>query len=154
MITDALLQLSGTIVGNTVTGQTVTGTGNVISTNTVDLVKSQDIGQGEDLYLRSQVTAAFAGATSVEIQAIAADDAALTSNITVIATTGPIPVASLVAGGRFAACLRPRIASLGQRYLGARYVITGTGTAGALFTDIGLEIQDGQKFYASGFQVR
>lgn len=154
MIVDANLQVSGTITGNTVTGQTVTGTNtSVLSTNTIDLLQNRDIGEGKDLYLRSQVVTAVAGATSIEIQAIAADDAALTSNVTVIASTGAIPLASLTAGARFAAEVNPRIANKGQRYLGARYVIVGIGTAGAFVSDFGIEIQDGQKFYPSGFAV-
>lgn len=154
MIADAFLQLSGGISGNTVTGQTVTGTDtSVLSTNTIDLTQSRDIGEGEDLYFRTQVITAFAGATSVEFQAITADNANLTGNVTVIGSTGPIPLAQLVAGARFASKLRPRIGSLGQRYVGGRYVIVGAGSAGAVFSDLGLEIQDGQKFYASGFNV-
>ena len=153
MIADAFLQLSGTIVGTTVTGQSVVGTGNVISTNTVDLLRNQDYGQGTDLNVRFNITTAVAGGTSVEFQVIAADDAALTSNITVLGTTGAVPVAQLSPAFRDAVQIRPRLRSLGQRYLGARYVITGTTTAGAVFTDIGLEVQDGQKFYGSGFAV-
>lgn len=153
MMCDNNLLVSGSISGSTITGQTVTGTGNVLSTNTIDLGTNRDIGEGPDFYLRAEVVTAVAGATSIEIQAIAADDAALSSNVTVIGTTGAIPVASLTAGARFAAALNPRLGSKGQRYLGARYVITGTGTAGAFVADYGLEVQDGQKFYPAGFAV-
>lgn len=155
MIVDALLVVSGAVsAAGVVSGQTVTGTGNVLSTNTVDLLQNRDIGEGNDLVkLRAEILTAFAGATSVEIQAIVADDAGLTTNVAVIGTTGAIPLASLAAGARFAAELNPRIGNKSQRYLGARYVIVGTGTAGAVFTDFGSEIQDGQKFYPSGFAV-
>jgi hypothetical protein len=153
MIVDNNLLVSGSISGNTVTGQTVTGSGSVLSTNTIDLLQARDIGEGENLSIRSEVVTAVAGATSIEVQAIAADDAGLTANVTVVGTTGAIPVASLTAGARFVADLNPRIGSKGQRYLGARYVITGTGTAGAFVTDFGLETQDGQKFYPAGFAV-
>lgn len=154
MIVDALLALSGSITGNTVTGQTVTGTDTtVLSTNTVDLSIARDIGEGADLYGRFEVTTAASGGTSVEIQVIATDAAALTGNVTVIGTTGAIAVASLVAGARFACAINPRLASKGQRYLGLRYVTVGAVSAGAYYGDIGAEIQDGQKFYASGFAV-
>jgi hypothetical protein len=153
MIVDNNLLVSGSISGNTVTGQTVTGTGPVLSTNTIDLMQARDVGEGEDLFIRSEVVTAVAGATSIEVQAITADDAALSANVTVVGTTGAIPAASLTAGARFAAKMNPRIGSKGQRYLGARYVITGTGTAGAFVTDFGLETQDGQKFYPAGFAV-
>lgn len=154
MIQDALLLVSGAISSaNVITGQTVTGTGNVLSTNTIDLSQARDIGEGNDCFLRTQVGTAQAGCTSVEVQAITADDAALTSNVTVIGTTGAIPLASLVAGARFVVDINPRIASKGQRYLGARYVIVGTSTAGTFVTDYGIEIQDGAKSYPSGFAI-
>jgi len=125
----------------------------VLSTNTIDLGTQRDMGEGRDLYLRSQVGTAFAGATSVEIQAITADDAALTTNVTVVGSSGAIPLASLTAAARFAAKLNPRLGSKGQRYLGARYVIVGAGSAGTITSDIGIEVQDGAKFYAGGFSV-
>jgi hypothetical protein len=154
MMVDNNLLVSGSVSATgVVTGQTVTGTGNVTSTNTIDLGVARDVGEGEDFYIRSQVTVAQAGCTSVEIQAITADDAALATNVNVLATTGPIPLASLTAGARFATELAPRLRSNGQRYLGARYVITGTSSAGAFVTDFGIEVQDGQKFYASGFAI-
>ncbi|MBU3640521.1 Bbp16 family capsid cement protein [Polynucleobacter sp. Fuers-14] len=162
MILDALLTLAGSIVGNTVTPQTVTGTNtNVLSTNVIDLSTGgipsgqvRDIGEGSDIpALRVEVMTAFAGATSVEFQAIQHDDTAQSTNVTVVGSTGAIPVASLVAGARFVAEINPRIASKGQRYLSGRFVIVGAGSAGAIFADIGVEIQDGQKFLPSGFAV-
>ena len=155
MYVDNNLVVSGAVsAAGAVSGQTVTGTGNVLSTNTIDLGVARDIGEGNDrLKLRAEVLTAFAGATSVEMQAIVADDAALSSNVTVIGTTGAIPLASLTAGARFAVELNPRIGSKSQRYLGVRYVIVGTGSAGAVFADFGAEYQDGQKFYPNGFAV-
>lgn len=155
MIIDALLALSGSITGNTVTGQNAFSAGtSVLSTNTVDLGVARDLGQGpEQLFGRFEVTTAAAGGTSIECQVIVADDAALTTNVTVIGTTGAIPVATLVAGYRTTCAINPKIASKGQRYVGLRYVSVGTTTAGAFYGDIGLEIQDGQKFYPNGFAV-
>jgi hypothetical protein len=146
MYADALLSLSS--------AQTVTGTNtSVLSTNTVDQLVATDIGEGNDLRGRFEVGTAFAGLTSLEMQIIAADDAALSSNVTVIGTTGAIALAALAAGARFTCDINPRIGSKGQRYLGARYVIVGTGTAGTITGDIGLGYQDGQKFYPSGIAV-
>ncbi len=153
MIVDALLAVSGSITGNTLTGQNVFATNaNVTSTNTVDLLQNRDIGEGQDLYGRVEVTTAAAGGTSIEFQYIVADDAALSTNVTVIGTTGAIAVASLVAGARFACKLNPRLGSLGQRYLGMRAVNVGANTAGAVYADVGTEIAD-LKVYASGFSV-
>lgn len=153
MIVDALLAVSGSITGNTVTGQNVFATNaNVTSANTVDLLQARDVGEGQELYGRVEVTTAFAGGTSAEFQYIVADDAALTTNVTVIGSTGAIPVASLAAGSRFACKLAPRLGSLSQRYLGMRAVNVGANTAGAVYADVGLEIAD-NKVYPSGFSV-
>lgn len=155
MYVDNNLVVSGAVSSTgAISAQTVTGTNiNVLSTNTIDLGVARDLGAGSDfLKLRSEVLTAFAGATSVEIQAIVADDAALTTNVTVIGSTGAIPLASLTLGARFAAEINARIGSKGQRYLGARYVIVGIGSAGAVFTDFGMEVQD-NKAYPAGFAV-
>ena len=153
MIVDGLLAVSGSITGNTLTGQTVTGNGTtVVSANTIDLSQARDIGEGEAMYERVEVTTAFVGGTSVEAQIIVSASANL-GTPTVIGTTGAIPVASLVAGARFAARMNAQIASLGMRYLGIQYVIVGNMTAGGVYADFGPGFQDGQKFYPSGFAV-
>lgn len=153
MIVDANLALSGSITGNTVTGQDVHATGATVdSTNVVDLGTARDIGEGEDLYGRVEVTVPGAAGTSVEFQFVACDDASFT-NPTVIGTTGAIATASLTAGAKFACKLNPRLASLGQRYIGMQAVNVGAMTGITVYADIGLEIQDGQKNYASGFSV-
>lgn len=154
MFADNNLILSGSISSTgTITYQTPATTSTTLSTNTVDLGTARDMGEGEDLFMRVLVGTAFAGGTSTEFQVITADDAALTSNVTVIGTTGAILTASLTAGARFACQVNPRLGSKSQRYLGARYSVTGTNTAGTAFIDLGAEIQDGQKFYASGIAI-
>lgn len=161
MYQDALLTLSGSIAGNTITGQTVTGTDtSVLSTNTIDAASGgsptgqvRDLGEGQELFGRFECVTSASGGTSVEMQIISADAANLTGNVTVLGTTGPIAVASVIAGARFACPISPRLASKGQRYYGARYVFVGAVAAGAYFADVGASIQDGQKFYPSGFAV-
>ena len=154
MYVDNNLLLSGSISGATVTPQTVTGTNtSVLSTNTVDLSQARDMGEGQGLFGRFQVSTAASGGTSVEFQVIAADDAALSSNVAVCGSTGAIAVASLTAGARFACGVNPRLASKGQRYMGLRYVLVGAVAAGAYVGDLGIEVQDGAKFYPSGYAV-
>lgn len=155
MYIDNNLLVSGSVsAAGVVAGQNVFSAGtSVLSTNTIDLLQARDIGEGADLYGRFEVTTAAVGGTSIEMQIIAADDAGLSTNVTVLGTTGAVPVASLTLGSRFACAINPRLANKGQRYVGARYVSVGTTTAGAVMGDIGLEIQDGQKFYPNGFAV-
>lgn len=151
---DASLVVSGSTTGSAITGQTFTGTDtSVLSAHSVDLGTKRDIGVGEDLYMRVQVTTAQTGGTSVEYQCIGADDAALTSNVVVLGSTGAVAVANLTAGARFIVDPNPQIGSLGKRYIGARAVTVGAVAAGAAYIDFGTDFEDGAKFYASGFTV-
>lgn len=121
MYVDNGLLVSGSVsAANVITGQTVNGSGNVLSTNTVDLLQNRDLGEGLDVFARVQATVAQAGATSVEVQAITADDAALTANINVLATTGALAIAKWSVGARQAIKLSGVLNSKGQRYLGDR----------------------------------
>lgn len=155
MYADALLYLSGAQIAGTTTfaAQTVTGAVAVLSTNTIDLGVARDMGEGKELFCRMQVGTAFAGLTALTVEVIVASDAALTTNITVVGSSGAIPVASLTASSRIAILLNPLLGSKGQRYMGVRYTPTGTGTTGTVTTDIGGGIQDGAKFYTSGIAV-
>ena len=143
MITDQLLRVS--------TAQAVTTT--AVSTDTVDLSQARDIGEGGDLYMNFAVTEAFAGGTSTNFEVIIADNAALSSNVVVIGASGAIVTADLTLGKNVAVRLNPQIASLGKRYLGARYTVSGTNSAGKVTADMVMDDQDGKKFYASGFTV-
>ena len=153
MITDNLLRLSGSLTAGSATGQAVTATAN--STNVVDLSLARDVGEGEDLYVQFTVGTAFtAGGAATLTPTVVVSAADTLSTPTTIATAGTIAVATLVAGYSFVVRLNPQIASLGLRYLGAIYTVaTGPMTAGTITADIVTDIQDGKKFYASGFTV-
>ena len=145
MYTDKLLRVS--------TDQAITV--DAVSTDTIDLSVARDIGEGEELYMHFAVTEAFtaAGAATLTFQVIGSTAANLGSPV-VLGSTGPIALADLALGKRHAVRINPSIASLGYRYLGANYdVATGPMTAGKITADVVNTIQDGQKFYASGFSV-
>ena len=147
MITDALLRLSNAQGPITAT---------VVSTDKVDLQVARDIGEGRDLYVVFTVTTAFTGAAgnSITFEVISASDAALSSDIEVLGSSATFdPAANVVAGTQVAVRINPEIAGKGQRYLGARYVEGGTIGGGVVTADIVLDIQDGKKYYASGFTV-
>jgi len=147
MITDQLLRLSDAQGPITATA---------VSTNTVDLQVARDIGEGRELYVVFTVTTAFTGAAgdSITFEVISASDAALSSGIKVLGSSATFdPAASVVAGTQVTVRINPEIAGKGQRYLGARYVESGTIGGGVVTADVVLDIQDGKKFYASGFTV-
>lgn len=154
MYLDNNLLVSGAVSGASITPQAITGTGNILSTNTVDLGVARDMGEGVDMpYLSAIIGTAVAGGTTTEIQVIQADDAALTSNVTVVGSSGPIATAKLTAGAQFNVLLNPIIGGKGQRYLGARYVVVGTNSAGTVTSHFTTDTQDGRKFYPSGYAV-
>jgi predicted RecA/RadA family phage recombinase len=166
MYVDALLALAGSISGNTITPAAVFGNGTTVVSgsftggNVVDVASPgnpsgnvRDLGEGLPLYLRVQVPTAFTGGTSATFNIVSATDTAITAGVTVIGTTGAIPVASLTAGSRFVAEVNPQLALKGQRYLGLQVINVGNNTTGAIYADLGDAIQDGQKFYPSGFAI-
>lgn len=143
MITDALLRVSS--------AQALTTT--AVSTDKVDLSVARDIGEGTDLSMHFAVVTQLTGGTSVKFEVVVADDAAISTNVTVVGSSDAVLTAALVAGYNTAVRINPQVASLGRRYLAARYTISGTYSAGAVTADIVTDIQDGRKFYASGFSV-
>lgn len=142
MITDKLLRVSE--------DQALTTT--AVSTNTIDLSIARDMGEGQELFMNFAVTAALTGGTSVKFEVIQSAAADL-STPTVIGSTDAVVSASLVTGYNTAVRVNPQIGSKGQRYIGARYTIVGTYGAGTVTADVVATIQDGKKFYASGFTV-
>lgn len=143
MITDKFLRVSD--------AQAVTTT--AVSTDSIDLSLARDIGEGQDVVFNFSVGTAFAGGTSVQFEVIVADNAALTTNPVAVGSSAAIATASLTAGKMEAVRVNPQIASLGKRYMGARYTVVGTMTAGTVTADVVETIQDGRKAYASGFTV-
>lgn len=137
------------------TAQTVTAT--AVSTDSIDLLAAKDLGTGREIYMTTTVDQLVdaVGAATVTFQAIVADDAALTTNVTVVGATDAIGKASLAAGSPLRTVkLNPSFGSLGRRYLGARYVVaTGPLTSGQFTTKFGLLPDAGTQNYPIG-QVR
>lgn len=146
MITDKLLRVSEDQDLGSADAETV------LSTNTIDLSVARDIGEGKELFMNFAVTEAFAGGTSCQFQVIVSAAEALTSPV-VVGSSAVVAEADLVLGKNIAVAINPQVASLGLQYLGAQYVVAGTNTAGMVTADIVEAIQDGKKFYASGFSV-
>ena len=142
MITDKLLRVSE--------DQAITTT--AFSTDTIDLGVARDVGEGTALYMNFAVTTALANGTSVKFEVVISDNANLSSPV-VVGSSDAILTAALTVGKNVVVRINPDIAGKGKRYLGARYVVTGTMNAGKVTADVVETIGDGQKYYASGFTV-
>jgi len=142
MITDSLLRVSE--------DQAVTST--AYSTNTIDLSVARDVGEGTALYMNFALTEAFANGTNITFEVVTSANANLSSH-DVVGSSTTIATAALTLGKNIVVAINPQIASKGKRYLGARYVVTGTMNAGKVTADVVETIGDGQKYYASGFTV-
>lgn len=129
----------------------VQAAGSYLSTNTIDLgangttfnggTPQSDPGKSElELLIQIVTTCTSGGAATVQVQLVMADDAALTSNLTVLAESAAIGYATLVAGYQFrVGAVLPGVT---KRYLGVRYVIgTAAITAGAVTAAVVIDKQ-------------
>jgi predicted RecA/RadA family phage recombinase len=161
-IMDNAAVFSGSVsAAGALTGQAVSGTDtSVLATNVYDTTgatgaaQAQDIAKGEKLDIVTNVLVAASGGTSVEIQYVSADNTALSTNLTVLGSSGAIPVASLAVNKQVSfpiAAADPRAI---RRYIGVRYVTVGAVAAGTYFTSLQHRHGDlPQPAYNSGFSI-
>lgn len=120
--------------------------GDVVDTSVV-----RDLGNGQPIYWYVSLDVAGAGGTSAEFRLCTADNAALTTNLTVHQTTGTIALASLTPAGKmlyFGTVPLEGVAY--RRYLGVSAVVVGTFTGtGAVSSGLTLDAH-GWKAYAEG----
>lgn len=113
----------------------------------IDLEVLADQGEGYPLYFVALVSTAAAGGTSIAVNLVTADNAALDSNPVTLLSTPAIAIATLVAGYRIIAVAIPKASY--KRYLGMTITRVGTVTAGAIS---GFLVQDppAWRAYAEG----
>lgn len=128
-------------------GQALDGAaGTTVSTNIIDRgpqgtpqhatgIFKADLGKGVKVPLRAQITDTVLGGTAIELQVQVSVDEAFTSPI-IVARSGAIPVAQLVAGYVFSVDHFP--VGTNERYIRLAYVRTGTQTAGEVTAGITL----------------
>lgn len=147
MITDSLWNFTGNSPGQAITASAA-------STNIVDLgaltsipttpnasTAVRDLGKGELIRLICQVTENFATLTSLKVAIQGDSDAGFGTAVTVVESEA-IPVASLLAGYKFAGIdFVPR--NFTYRYLRAYFTVAGSNaTAGKVFMTAVEAVQD------------
>lgn len=168
MILDGILVFCGTMSSDDViAGQLVTATGNTLSTNTIDLAPATkgaanqpgDYGIGTDLDIGMSImqTLTSGGSATVGFELVQADDAALTTNLEVIAKSAIYGFATLTAG-TIVELAYEGIEPLGpRRYLGMRVVIAVaalTNSTGQFFSYIPSDVVGTKnRYYKSGFAI-
>jgi len=157
MINDVHLRVIGPLdavaAGTNPTGEEILDT--AVSADTIDLQVARDIGEGANLYAVFTVTTAVtraAGACTVTFEVITSASADLSAP-TVIASSDAIPKATLVAGYQHVLRVPPSVGGTGQRYLGLQMTFSAAADTGEWLGDFVHDIQDGKKFYSSGFAV-
>ena len=128
----------------------VAGTGNLLATDVIDLGSARDLGAGSDVMFYNSInTAAAAGGTSIEFQIIGADDAAMSVNVVVLATTGAVAIADIPIN--YLNFLRLQRA-VPKRYISARLVRVGTFTGATTWSSgVTYDETDYRRFYAANF---
>lgn len=115
-----------------------------------------DVGAGEDLWLLVQTQTAITDAASdatLTVNLESADDAGLTTNVIVHATTGALAFATYSAAGTQIWAIKLPV-GLYRRYLGVRYTVAaGPFTAGAIDAFLTPNLQLNRP-YKSGFVVQ
>jgi len=147
MITDSLWNFTGVSPGQAITATAVStnvvdlGALTTISTSPNTSTAVRDMGKGELVRLLCQVTVDFATLTSLTVAIQGATDEAFTSPQTIVASQA-IPVASLVAGYKFAGLdFVPR--NFIFRYIRLNFTVAGSNaTAGRVFATAVEAVQD------------
>jgi len=87
-------------------------------------------GKGEGMEVLIQITETFVDGTSMEIQTVTANDAALTSEIEQMEVVSAPLTATLVAGRKFRFPLQMVLADTDASHFGVQFTSVGTHTAG------------------------
>lgn len=102
---------------------------------------TRNLGRGTPIPVLIQVIETFATLTSLTITIETADDAGLSSGAVVLASSGAIPLATLVAGHR-PTFTRFLLDATLKSYFGLRYTVGGSNaTAGKITAALATEVQ-------------
>ena len=158
MITDTNLRVSTDADISAIVSTIVSLSSVDLNPNAIGANQAPDLGSGMKLRAAFTITEAVVGTVStVQFQIITATDALLTTSVVVIGTSIAIPEADLTLNQQFFVEMNQDVGDtqgLVQRFLGVQYVIAvATTTLGTVTTDFVIDVQDGRRFYLSGFVV-
>jgi len=108
----------------------------------------RDIGNGQPIYWYGTVSPDVAGGTSIQLQLITDDNAAMASP-TVVATGAVVPLAQLQENPMVVMASLPLEGVAYEEYLGIRAVVVGTFSAGTLTSGLTLD-PHGWRAYPEG----
>ncbi|MEE8488897.1 MAG: hypothetical protein V3S43_01075, partial [Acidimicrobiia bacterium] len=129
-----------------------------LNPSTIGANQPIDIGSGTKIRAAFTIPAAVVGTVStVQFQIITSAAALLTSPV-VIGTSIAIPEARLTINAQFFVEMNQDVLDIMGggllRFLGCQYVIAvATTTLGTVTADFVIDVQDGHRFYNSGFAV-
>jgi len=162
VILDTLTLLSGAISNTTgaLVGQAVAGTNtSVLGTNTMDLGSLNlggnqlDNNSGAGIDIAFNVLTAPSAGTSVQFQLIQADDAALTTNVEGLASTGAFAIANLPIGTLVPLHCGRVVPYAPRRYIGVRYVLVGSIASMTVMAFMTSNISDLRTIYKGNFAI-
>ena len=138
--------------------QSIIGTAATVSTDTIDLSPlysgpggsnvARDLGVGEDLYLQVNVTGVAGTTPTATIQIETADDSGFSSNLSTIATYGPVSLPA--AGGQV--LVAPVPFGDYRKFIRLKYTLGGTSPAG-IFKAALVKGITAQKVYADAVVI-
>lgn len=158
---DNLLLFAGTMqASGGITPQSVNGAGTVVSSNVVDngptpANQVPDYGRGEEVEITIAVITAPTVGTSVQFQLVQADDAAISSNVQVLAQTDAFPIANLPAGTRVPLHWRRADPFAPKRYVALRFVNVGAIATASYIAAVGKDFMDtvATRVFRTGYSV-
>lgn len=114
----------------------------------IDLQVTRDLGNGQPIYWYGLAQGAPAGGTSVGLELITSDAAAMTSPV-VIATIPAKTLAAIQANPLLGLLSLPQEGNAYKRYVGIRAVVAGTFTSGTITSGLTLDTH-GWRAYPEG----
>lgn len=117
---------------------TIPAAGTAIVGDVIDTSVARDLGMGRDIWWYVSVDVAGAGGTSIQVNLVTDDNAALATPA-VIVSSPVVPLASLTAGKMAVMIALPVEGVAYERYLGLQLVTVGVFSAGAISSGLTLD---------------